>query len=358
MTRDHDGFEDALQIQVRQALQARADQVQIAPDALARIRTRTTRRRRTWTISLASLATAATVAAAAVLVSGRPHEPVTRPVPPASQLPIPMPMPGESLRLPIYYVALAGGTPVLFREFHPAAPTSDAATTQDPTPHEATLPDRIRAAVKIMLTGQPFDPDYASDWPATVSVRAVTIESGIAVVDLTGVMPTGTAGASALEQLVWTVTAVAADQGVQLDGVMVRHDGKARSDEPLTRGLALETLAPVWLISPQQGDTVGNTVDVHVAAVRGATIRLRVRDATGAQLSDEAVNIVASTTAPATTGTAGAAVASRGEAHVLMTLPPGRYTLEAYELSADGDLVALDNHTITVSPAVGKDSGG
>jgi hypothetical protein len=151
--------------------------------------------------------------------------------------------------------------------------------------------------------------------------------------------------------LVWTVTAVAADQGVQLAGVMVRHDGVDWSDAPLTRAPALQTLAPVWLISPQQGDTVGTTVDVHIAGLLADDVRLRVRDASGKQILDRAVPIVAGTPAAGTTGTA-----SRGEAHVTVDLVPGTYTLEAY-VSSGGTPAVVDDHVISVVAAPARSTG-
>jgi Sporulation and spore germination/Immunoglobulin-like domain of bacterial spore germination len=334
---------------VRQALQAQAEDVRITPDALTRIRGRTTRHRRRWTVGLASLATATTVVVALLLglgLVGKGPAPGPSPVPPATQVVAP------SVRLPIYYAGQVGGAVVLYREFHPTVLPSPGSS---PGPADAAVADlagRIRAAVTIMLASQPFDPDYHSEWPASVSLGSVTIDrrtggsgsasGGVAVVDLSGAMPTGTAGATASQQLVWTVTAVAADQGVQLAGVLVRHDGANWSDAPLTRAPALETLAPAWLISPQQGDTVATTVDVHIAAVLGADVHLRVRDASGVVVSDQAVTVVAPSV--------GAGTASRGETHVLVSLAPGRATLEVYVRSAGGEQ-ALDDHTVTASTA-------
>ena len=90
MTR-HDSNRDELSLEevVRRALRARADRVEIAPDALARIRTRTARRRPTFTVTLASLATAATAVVVAVVVglNGCLPRPVTHVVPPATPCP-------------------------------------------------------------------------------------------------------------------------------------------------------------------------------------------------------------------------------------------------------------------------------
>jgi hypothetical protein len=334
MTR-HDSNRDELSLEevVRRALRARADRVEIAPDALDRIQTRTARRGRTFTVTLASLATAAAAVVVALVVglNGCLPRPVTHVMPPATQ------MPSGEAGLPIYYTGVVGGAPVLYREFHPATPT------------DTGLHSGIEQAVRIMLAGQPFDPDYGSYWPAAAAVVAVTIDtspaagstgkdSRVAVVDLTGAMPTGTAKATALQQLIWTVTAVAADRGVQLTGVRIRHDGVDESAAPLTRAPALDTLAPVWLISPQQGDTVGPIFDVHIAAVLDASVHLRVRDAGGTVVRDQPVTVRA--TAPTT-------ATSRGEGHVTLDLPPGSYTVEAFVV-AGATPRAPDNHVITV----------
>jgi hypothetical protein len=238
--------------------------------------------------------------------------------------------------VPVYYTAPVDGQLVLYREFHPAAVGR-------------SVTDRIRVAVSIMVAGQPFDPDYSSQWPAGVSVADVRLDTSggkgtVAVVDLTGTMPAGTAGATALQQLVYTVTAVSADRGVQLVGVMVRHDGANWIDTPLSRGAAAETLAPVWLISPQDGATVGTTVDVHVAGILAKPVRLEVRDAAGRMIKDLAVPVrpVEPTAASPTVQP------SRGEAHVAVDLAPGRYTVEVYLSTGDGARSAVDNHTITV----------
>jgi hypothetical protein len=109
-------------------------------------------------------------------------------------------------------------------------------------------------------------------------------------------------------------------------------------DSVLTRGPSIDLQAPVWLISPQQGDTVGRDFQVRLdGAVFEATAHLRVRDAGGNVVYDQYVML--SIAAPA-----------RGQGSVDLTLPPGRYTLEAFYLSAmDGSVQAMDDHDITVA---------
>jgi Sporulation and spore germination/Immunoglobulin-like domain of bacterial spore germination len=326
---------------LRQAFEAQAEQVQVSPDALQVIRSRVSRRRRTLAMSLASLATAATASVAAVVVGLGSCLPVdtARPIPPGGPGSAPASTAATqpvSVRLPVYYIGVVRSSPVLYREFH---------THSLP---EESLPLRIRAAVGDMLSVAPFDPDYSSSWPAGSAVRDVTLDGEIAVVDLSGAQANTVDKQSAqmaVQQLVWTVTGVAADRGVQLRGVRLLLDGhpvgtlwgQVPTGGDLTRAAALNTLARVWLISPQEGDTVPGTFDAHIGgAVYEATAQLRARDAGGSVVWEKVVTL--SIGAP-----------QRGEAHVSVTLPPGRYTLETFTISAtDGSEQAHDNHTITV----------
>lgn len=360
MTPQHRPDDSAYQAErdlVRRAFSARAERVEVAPDALQSIRDRIdrrTRQKRRVTMAFASVATGSIATAAAVLVgiaSCLPPQPTPPPVgtgtaaPPPSITDGPAPT-GEptagpttaagTARLPIYYLGSVGNRTVLYREFHTL-----------PLPAQ-TLAGRISAAVTEMLTGEPYDPDYVSAWPTSATVRAVRIDGDVAVVDLGGVS-TNNVGSEVAEltvaQLVWTVTAVAADAGAPLAGVRLLVDGSATSElwghvavgGVLRRGSALQTLAPVWLISPQDGDTVGRSFRVHIdGAVFEATAQLRVRDAGGTTVHEQFVTLDAG--GPA-----------RGEASLTLTLEPGRYTLEAFYYSAeDGSVQAVDDHDITV----------
>jgi hypothetical protein len=306
---------------LRRAFESRADRVETAPDALSAIRTQVRRaaRQRRRTTGFMALATAATVAVIFVVLGGVP---VPAPQPPAVTPPV-TPGPTASaevppaVRLPVYYAGTVGGKSVLYREFHDAPPTTSGA-----------LPGRISEAVRIVLTDRPFDPDYTSSWPAGVNVGGVTLAGGVAAIDLTG--PAATVAPIAIQQLVWTATAVAADRGIQLDGVRLRLGGTQLGGGVLTRAPALDTLAPAWLISPQEGDTVGPHFDVHVSgAVPSGTVGLRVLNQAGTVVYE-------------TTITLSAQAPNRGEAHSGVDLPPGTYTLELHTPTAS------DTHHITV----------
>jgi hypothetical protein len=130
--------------------------------------------------------------------------------------------------------------------------------------------------------------------------------------------------------VVWTGAAViGGDPTVKL---LVNGESYAT----LRKAPALDTLAALWLINPQHGETVAKDVSVHVAgAVFEATAHLRVR--MGDVVIDEKV-LTLSAGAP-----------SRGEAKLTLRLAPGEYTLEAYTISAaDGSVQHLDDHVVTV----------
>jgi hypothetical protein len=276
------------------------------------------------TITWASLATAAAAGVTAVLIGLTSAPPAPGPVGVPSDTPPtasagPTTPAGVSDRVPVYFVGTFDGRAVLFREFRPAVVAED------------TLVAWLEQAVRLAVAGPAADPDYRSGWPAGVTVGAVSVSDGVATVNLAG--PEG--GPMAVQQLVWTVTAVAADRGAGVAAVRIVRDGVALPDE--VRGPAVDTLAPVWLISPQQGDTVPPEFDVHVSgSVFEAAVRVRVRDQAGNVVHDDGVLLSAG--APA-----------RGEAHVPLTLPPGQYTVEVYFVSErDGAEVGADGHAITV----------
>jgi hypothetical protein len=213
---------------------------------------------------------------------------------------------------------------------------------------DGALATRIQGALTVMLSGAATDPDYASAWPAGAAVRAVTLTGDAIVVDLSGATVNGAdaaTAAAALQQLIYTATGVAADQGTTRPGVRLLFDGAPRATVwagmpvagTLTRGPQGDTLAEVWLVSPQEGNVVNRSFEVHInGAVPEAAVRLRVRDAGGAVVSDE----------PYTLSMGGPL---RGDIHVPMTLLPGEYTVEAYYASLrDGSEQALDGHRITV----------
>jgi hypothetical protein len=332
---------------LRQAFEARAGRVEMAPDALGTIRRRIAvarPRRRALTIGLASLATTAAAVAATVALA-LPREVAMPPGAPTGGSPTrtvsPTPT-GVATRVPVYYRAANGNR--LYREFHPVTLPADG------------IEGRVRAAVDLMLRGTAADPDYTGSWPRDGSVRSVRLDGAVAVVDLAGVSGNNVGPAVArasVQQLVWTVTAVTADWDLNrpagervnvtavrllVDGQRVgRLWGQVDVSGDLARADALQTQALLWLLSPQHGDTVNQEFTVHIdGKVPESNVILRVLTPTGETVHSEPVTL-------------GEGSPNRPEAHVRLTLPPGSYTLQAYfESLADGSVQALDDHAITV----------
>jgi hypothetical protein len=178
-----------------------------------------------------------------------------------------------------------------------------------------------------------------------VTVNATRVDGDTVAVDL-GNLPSDAGGADpatvrmSLEQLVWTATAASGTLRARLlvDGSGVTtFRGMPGAGGVLSRGPAVDVLAPVWVIDPQQGAQVGHAVKVRLAgSVFEGVVRLRVRTRTGAVVNDQSVRLSAG--AP-----------DRGEATLTVTLSSGGYTVEAYVVSArDGSEQYLDGHQITV----------
>jgi hypothetical protein len=351
---------------LREVLETEADRVQVRPDGLTEIRRRVAARR-LWTRPAfiaggAAAALAGTVAVVVVATGAlRPTTQVTPPRPGGSvtTAPVPDPLvpaptvppvgpssrerpptrPGSGVPLAVYYVGLDRFTredrrevirPRLYREF------------QRLQPRDGGPAERTRAAVAEMLRGRAADPNYDNWWPVSARVRDVRVAGDVVTVDLAGAATSPVDAETArfaVQQLVWTATAASALPRVRLllDGAPVaRLWGLVDTAQPMRRGAAIDLLAPVWLIAPQEGDVVGRTVEVHVAGtVFEATAHLRVRHGRTV-VYDQPVLLDAGPPA-------------QGEATVRLRLAPGSYVIEAYEVSmVDGATQHLDDHTVTV----------
>jgi spore germination protein GerM len=336
---------------LRDALEARASGVDIAPDALGDIRRRiAARRARWWTlpalrtrgVTMISISSAVVAGVAAVTIGFASCTPASgpTPIPPAgSTAPGPIttsPAPNGSsaatatANVPIYYI---GANDLLYREFH-RIPVGDGSNAS-----------RVKAAVTQMLDGRTaYDHDYVSQWPASASVRGVSVSGSVATVDLHGATVNGfdpAGNKAAIQQLIWTSTAFSGATGVRL-----LFDGQARttlwaSHQPvagvLRRAPAVDALAPVWVIDPQQNAVSGTAVTINLAGIAfEGTIQLRVRSSAGATVVSRTVQLTVG--APA-----------QGTATVHVTLSPGKYTVEAYAVSMkDGSKIGPDTHSFTV----------
>lgn len=254
---------------------------------------------------------------------GSPETPATS-SPGGSPTTAPSTVPSGEVTVPVYYVVdVEGVGPRLYREFHRVARTGDTVTT----------------ALTEMFTGQPRDPDYRSLWPASTRVLAVVKVTGSVVrVDLSGWATNLGASfeAAAVQQLVHTVTA--ADPSVSRVSIKVNGtvppSGHLDLSTPQTRSPALETLANVWILAPDQGVTVSSPVVVRVYGTGfEGNVPLKVfRGSTE----------VASTNV--TTMMGGFATAQ-----TTISLPAGTYELRAYNDSGkDGSLTLWDSKAFTV----------
>jgi hypothetical protein len=244
------------------------------------------------------------------------------------------PSPALSARIPVYYIGDTKAGPRLFREYH-------VLMQRPPT----SIAQQLKAGLTAMLDGRTaYDPDYHSGWPASASVRSVSVASGVTTIDLGGATVNGydpPGNAAALQQLIWTGTGYAGGVGVRL-----LFDGKSRTTlwkaalpvgGVLRRAPAVDTLAPVWVIDPQAGSTSGKTVTVNLAGiVFEGTINVRIKDSSGKVVYTKIVQLTVG--APA-----------QGTASLSTRLNAGKYTIEAYEVSMkDGSIAALDGHSFTV----------
>jgi spore germination protein GerM len=349
----HRGQPTDMSALLRDALEGRASRVEIAPDALGDIRRRIAARRARWWrfpalrsrgATMISFSTALATGVAAVTIGFASCTPAPQPGPNHGTAAGPTATSGPSgtgtpttgpttlttARVPIYYL---GANDKLYREYH-------LITVGDGSPAA-----KVKAAITQMLDGRTaYDHDYSSQWPASASVRSVSITGGVATVDLHGATVNGfdpQGNKAALQQLIWTATAFTGGTGVKL-----LFDGQPRttlwaSQLPvagvLHRAAAVDTLAPVWVIDPQAGSVVGPSFSIHVAGiVFEGTIQVRVLTSAGKLVVQKTVQLTVGAPAQGTGGFS-------------MSLPPGTYMVEAYEVSLkDGSIVGLDGHTFSV----------
>jgi len=215
--------------------------------------------------------------------------------------------------VPVYVLGRTRAGPRLYREFRISAAA-----------------DPVEGAVAGLALA-PQDPDYRSPWlglPGRVSragtTATVTFGRPPALADASGEL--------AVQQVVYTVTA--ADP--QIRAVRVVAPGLP-AGAAVGRAAQSRVLAPVWLLDPVDGGTAGSRLSVSgTASVFEAAVGIEVRS--GAE-------VLARTTA-----TASASAPGRGNWAATLSVPPGRYVVAAFALSAkDGAEVAVDTKRVTVS---------
>jgi hypothetical protein len=343
--------------ELRRALERHADDVPPLPDPVAGAESRAGRIRRQRR-GLAAVTTTLAVVAIAIVVplmragDGKPADVFTPSPAPATSAATPTSTPASKpsasatasppavgSAVAVYYLGDPGGGLRLYREWH-----------------KTTSPDRIRAAVEMMLHA-PLDSDYTTLWPAGTTVRGVAVEGEVATVDLSGeaLKGTGTGSGAAcwtLKQLVWTVTA--ADTSIHQvmltvngrpDGIVSRWWGVGCGrDVPMVRETSSlsDSTAPVQISSHNEGDTTrGNRFSFGgEASVFEATVSWSVVDANGTTLLEGHDN--ASVGAP-----------ERGSWQANVVLPgvkAGQHVeLRAWETSMkDGSVTNLDTKKVVI----------
>jgi len=158
------------------------------------------------------------------------------------------------------------------------------------------------AAMSALLAGP--NPAELSASPATYTTvpdgsrfLGLTIEDGIATVNLSREFESGGGSASVLgrlAQVVYTLTQFPTVQGVQfeLDGtpITVFSGEGVVLDKPLTRTDYTDQLPPIWVDRPAWGGVLGNPARVTgLANVFEASFRVAILDGSGKTLTDQLV---------------------------------------------------------------------
>lgn len=326
---------DEVGTRLASALHAEAETVRPEPalqSILARTRSAPARSRRLgWWPALAGAVAAGALVAVALVVFG--GSPTSEPGPVASQR-----------ETTVYMLGFEPGDDArLFPEEVVAPNTGDPGVD----------------AVNALLTHQPDDPDYTNVWAnlngdadppttAPIAVTSVIEADGAVYVDFSGPIdyPWGTGtiidwlvfdSKLFTQQLVYTVqtTLDTADplvitrDGTRVESVLAEPVSGISQPDPYA-------LAPVQIESPAQGETVSSPVTVSgQSATFEGNVVWRVKQ-------DGDVVEHGFTTSQGASGVFGPFEFS-------VDLPPGDYTVEAYEESAEnGEIINLDSKDFTV----------
>lgn len=233
----------------------------------------------------------------------------------------------------MYYVAESRGSFKLYREFREVPAAGDA----------------VASAVSAMTRMAPLDQDYMSPWRPATRVGVTQAGNNITI-DLSADAFSNTnvgseLAATAIQQLVYTATAAAAEDG---STVTITQDGKAadvwgvlRIGTPMTRAPMADVQAQAWVTDPQQGDVreAGNMTFAGFGTSFEATFGWAIRTSAG--------DVVAQGSAMGGTGTGG-----YGSLTFNAQLDPGSYTVTLSTDDASGGSEgggpATDNKTFTV----------
>ncbi|NYE94379.1 spore germination protein GerM [Psychromicrobium silvestre] len=176
----------------------------------------------------------------------------------------------SSAEVPVYWLGHSNDKSALYREFLPLEAGADP----------------IQAALQLMTSGKPLDPDYSTPWSKASKIAASISANNVITVDISADAfnqridnPTAQL---AVQELVYTATGAAANAGLissnQSVQVSILVDGhtdfmafdQVKLDRTLSRDASVQ--APIWIIYPQQGTTVQNgPIDVTGVGPVGAT---------------------------------------------------------------------------------------
>lgn len=257
-----------------------ADAEDLRPgDQLAVLHRRAHRHRARWPLSAGAVAAVAVAVAFAtgVLGEGAPNADDTHPAASPSQptgagdgsggtsgASSPTAELGMFVALPVYYVGVDGDRLALFREFHRRSVADGETGSLQLALDEATMNQAVE------------DPDLRSPWLPRSEPLGVSRDADVVTVDV----PAAEAEAAgrtpeqarlAVQQLVWTATAVEQDAGLGVRVLIGGAPGRLFGAEPVGQVVhrtspAYAVLGSIWVEQPSEGQVVGSPVTVAGSA--------------------------------------------------------------------------------------------
>ncbi len=292
------------------------------------------------------IATLTLAAAAAACSANTPvtpgAQPSGTPTTGPSATPTGTPVAPASTQVTLYYLVAGADETYLTPERHRIAKTEGIA----------------RAALEELLRGRPQDEDHSTPFPKTAKVNAVVIKDAVATVDWSAEVLTGSGGSRveelAIQSIVYTLTEFPTitkvrftvegkTQGTASNGRSIEDfwGSVGLADQPWSRAVNYEVLAPITLWTPLEGtDSSGTLKLTGLAQTFEANVGIILRDASG--------KIVKQTNATALE----AEPAREPFTKKLTFTPPTSpqtWTLEVFEASAmDGEIVFMEDRSIAV----------
>lgn len=205
--------------------------------------------------------------------------------------------------------------------------------------------DKGLNALTMLITGQlpPFDGDHQTLWKSGSKVIGIKREGGVATVDLSlGRFDVGAeAEQRAIDQIVWTLTAndsTVTSVKLTVDGLTVETlAGHVDATASFVPGFSYDVLASVVIDQLDRSDVTSPVFITGMACTFEANVSWKL-------LQDKAIINSGATTAASACPDRSAWRIELGE------LPPGKYTIRVFDLSAqDGSVVSEDDKDFTVN---------